>query len=449
MALSKAISTLLLLLAAFSVVHAQTAQVNGPAKKPPAPVPPPGHWVDTWTSMPQLTEPANLPPPPFNKTNSVFANSTIRQTLHTSVGGSQFRVRISNNFGVTDLAISQASIALPASGAAGVSSIQLPTLKPITFSGNASIIIPNGALVVSDPVDLGVNVDPQSMVTVSLFLQQGQTTNDVTSHPGSRTTSWFSFGNFVNAEKMTDASLQSVAHWYFLTALEVWAPPTTSVFSIVGDSITDGRGSDDNKNNRWPDLVLAKMQKNAATANIAVVNQAAGGNRILADGLGPNALGRIDRDVLAHAGVKYAMIFEGVNDIGTAPPTVAAQQAVGDRLIQAFKQISTRVHTFGIPLFAATITPFSAPNSTIQPYSDPTREATRQRINTFIRTSGVFDAVIDFDEVLKNPEIPSQLNPNFNSGDFLHPNVAGYQQVADAFPLDIFDQFKNGVSGFN
>lgn len=183
------------------------------------------------------------------------------------------------------------------------------------------------------------------------------------------------------------------------------------------------------------------MQKNPATANIAVVNQAAGGNRILADGLGPNALGRIDRDVLAQSGVQFAMIFEGVNDIGTAAPDVASQQAIGDSVIWAFKQIATRIHTLNIPLFAATITPFSG-DPTIQPYSDPRREVTRQRVNAFIRTSGVFDAVIDFDKVVADPANPSQLNPKFDSGDFLHPNVAGYQAIADAFPLDIFQRSK-------
>lgn len=179
------------------------------------------------------------------------------------------------------------------------------------------------------------------------------------------------------------------------------------------------------------------MQKNPATKNIAVVNQAAGGNRILADGLGPNALGRIDRDVLAQSGIKFAMIFEGVNDIGVADATTEAQQAIGDQLIWSFKQIASRVKTAGIPFFAATITPFSG-DPTIQPYSSPVREATRQRINTFIKTSGIFDAVIDFDKVVADPNNPSQLNPIYNSGDFLHPNVAGYQAIADAFPLDIF-----------
>jgi lysophospholipase L1-like esterase len=180
------------------------------------------------------------------------------------------------------------------------------------------------------------------------------------------------------------------------------------------------------------------MQNNPSTSNIAVANQAAGGNRVLYDGLGPNALGRIDRDVLAHSGVKYSMIFEGVNDIGTAATDAASQKIVGDRLIAAFKQIITRVHTFDIPIFAATITPFSG-NVTIQPYSDPTREQTRQRVNAWIRNSGEFDAVIDFDAILRDPKNPSQLNPIYNSGDYLHPNGAGYQKIADEFPLKVFN----------
>ncbi|KAF8908117.1 SGNH hydrolase [Gymnopilus junonius] len=405
-----------------------------------------GHWVDTWVSMPQLTESTNLPNPPFNQSGLVFPNSTIRQTIHTSAGASQIRIRISNAFGVTSLPITAATIALPTGGKAGVSSIQTSTLQTITFSGEPGIVIPDGSLAVSDP--LNFKVAPQSMVTITLYLEQGQTTNMITSHPGSRTTSWFSFGNHVNAANLTDPSTQNAAHWYFLSAVEAWVPKTTSSFAIVGDSITDGRGSDTDENDRWPDLVLAQMQKNPSTANIAVLNQAAGGNRILADGLGPNAIGRIDRDVLSHAGVKFAMIFEGVNDIGTANTDVASQQLVGDQLIQAFKQIVARVHTFGIPMFAATITPFSAPNNTIQPYSDPEREKTRQRINTFIKTSGLFDAVVDFDAIVKDPSNPSQLNPEFNSGDFLHPNDAGYTAISNAFPLSIFTKFAGGVSGF-
>ena len=191
------------------------------------------------------------------------------------------------------------------------------------------------------------------------------------------------------------------------------------------------------------------MQNNSSTANIAVVNQAAGGNRVLEDGLGPTALGRIDRDVLAQSGVKYAMIFEGVNDIGDAATTTEAQQQIGDALIEAFKQIRTRVHAFGIPIFTATITPFLAPsNTTIQPYSDATQEVTRQRVNDWIKTSGNFDAVVDFASIVADPKNQSMLNPLYNSGDYLHPNVAGYQAIANAFPLSIFQKFAGGVSSF-
>ncbi|KAJ3818059.1 extracellular GDSL-like lipase/acylhydrolase [Lentinula raphanica] len=406
-----------------------------------------GRWVNTWTAMPQLTEPANLPNPPFNGSTAVFVNSTLRQTLHMSIGGDQIRVRFSNVFGVNNLEITAATIALPLDGAPGASAIDTSTLKILTFSGNTSFSIPNGALVVSDPVDFPIQ--PQSTLAVTIYLQDGQEGFSITSHPGSRTTTWMSFGNLVTASDVASSSASSVEHWYFVSAVETWSnSSSTSAFAIIGDSITDGRGSDDNKNNRWPDLVLARMQQNEATSHIAVNNQAAGGNRVLADGLGPNALGRIDRDVLAQSGVKFAMIFEGVNDIGVAGTSEESQTLIGDQLISAYKQIVTRIHTFGIPVFAATITPFGAPNSTIQPYSSPVREATRQRVNAFIRTPGSFDAVLDFDKVVADPNDPSQLNPAFNSGDFLHPNVDGYEAIANSFPLDIFAQFSGGVDVF-
>ncbi|TFK51192.1 SGNH hydrolase [Heliocybe sulcata] len=401
--------------------------------------------------MPQLTEYTNLPPPPFNQSNLVFYNSTLRQTLHMSVGGEQIRLEFSNAFGTVDLPITAVTVALPSNGSSGDSAIKTETLQPVTFSGNSSIIVPNGALVVSDP--LNFPIAPQSTITVTMYLAQGQASNYITSHPGSRATSYFSFGNYVNAANMTDPSTQNIAHWYFVSGVQTWAPSSTSVWAIVGDSITDGRGSDTDGNDRWPDLVLRRMQQNPLTANIAVINQAAGGNRILYDGLGPNAQGRIERDVLSQSGVRYAMIFEGVNDIGTADTTAAAQQEVGDRLLLAYQQIITRVHTFGIPIFAATITPFGAPNSTIQPYSDPTRELTRQRINTWIRngtgSGSLFDAVVDFDAIVRDPSNPAQLNPMYNSGDYLHPNVAGYTAIANVFPLDLFTEFAFGVSSFS
>ncbi|OQU98919.1 hypothetical protein CLAIMM_04629 [Cladophialophora immunda] len=413
---------------------------------------PNGHWIDTWAAMPQLTEYTNLPPPPYNTTSVIFSNSTIRQTLHMSTGASQIRIRISNAFGLTDLPITAMTVALPFNGSSGVSAIQPSTLQKVTFSGGEpSITIPDGALAVSDPLDFPVQ--PLSTITVTMYLATGQNGTYITSHPGSRATSWFTLGNQVGATNLTGPFLNSTQHWYFLSAVEAWSPPNYRTWAIIGDSITDGRGSDTDENDRWPDLVYARMQSSNSPLlkSISLINQAAGGNRILYDGLGPNVLARLDRDVLAHAGVRYAMIWEGVNDIGVAATTPANQTETYDRLVSAYRQIAARVHAAGIPLFAATITPFSAPdaNTTLQPYTSPLREQTRQKVNAFIRASGgAFDAVFDFDAILRNQSVPSQLADALQSGDYLHPNDAGYQLLAKSFDLSVFERFDAGVAGF-
>ncbi|KAK0267340.1 hypothetical protein LTR91_011417 [Friedmanniomyces endolithicus] len=415
-----------------------------------SPSPKNGHWLDSWTSMPQLTEFANLPPPPFNATNLVFYNSTIRQTLRITLPAQQVRIRLTNAFGLNDLPITRVTVALPIAEAGqnltGASAINTTTIQTLTFSGNESIIIPDAALAVSDPINFTLQAG--QIISITMYLQYGQASNYVTSHPGSRTQIWLSFGDYTSAQNMTDVSTTSTFHWFFLSAVEAWTSPQKSAFVVVGDSITDGRASYNNANGRWTDLLFNRMQTYGPTKDIAVVNQAAGGNRILTDGNGPNALGRIDRDVLAQSGINYAMIFEGVNDIGTADNTTANQTETGDRMIQAYKQMITRVHTFGIPFFGSTITPFGAPNDTIQTYSTPQRLATRDRVNAWIRTSGAFDAVIDFDAVVRDPANPEQLNPIYNSGDYLHPNQLGYNVMARAFPLDIFEKYQNGVSMF-
>ncbi|KAK3114712.1 hypothetical protein LTR53_006723 [Teratosphaeriaceae sp. CCFEE 6253] len=422
-----------------------------------SPNPTNGHWVDTWTSMPQLTEFANLPPAPFNSTNLVFYNSTIRQTLRTTLPAQQIRIRLSNAFGLNDLPITHVTIALPIAEAGqnltGASAINTTTLQTLTFSGNESIIIPDGALAVSDPLNFPTQAG--QILSISIYLRDGQASNYITSHPGSRTQIWLSAGDYTAAQNLTDISTNTTFHWYFLSAVEAWLPPRDSAFAVVGDSITDGRASYNNANGRWTDLLFNRMQTYGPTKDIAVVNQAAGGNRILMDGNGPNALGRIDRDVLAQSGIKYAMIFEGVNDIGTADNTTADQTFTGDRIIQAYQQMITRVHTFGIPFFGATITPFGVCNGTAvcsnitaQAYSTPERLATRDRVNAWIRNSGAFDAVIDFDAVVRDPANPEQLNPMYNSGDYLHPNQAGYYAMARAFPLNVFAKYQDGVSSF-
>lgn len=280
------------------------------------------------------------------------------------------------------------------------------------------------------------------MITVSIYTASGQTTNSISGHPGSRTTSWMAFGDQVHALDLAGVEKASTNHWYWASALEVWKGDDAGAIAIVGDSITDGRGSTDNGNNRWPDLFLARLQNSPSTRNIAVINQAAGGNRILADGLGPNALGRIDRDVISLPGVKYAMIFEGTNDIGTGPTTTSAQKIIEDRLIWAFKQIVERLHTAGIPVIGATITPFTG-----HEYGHPTREVTRQKVNEWIRTSGVFDVVVDFDRLLRDPEQPARFKVEYDGGDHLHPNVRGFQVMADAIPVGFFAKYKYAKVG--
>jgi len=382
--------------------------------------------------MPQLTEPANLPPAPFTRNNLVLDNSTLRQTIHVSVGGQHLRLRFSNAFGGADLPITGVSIARPAGGRAGVSAIQAATSRSVTFDGRPSVHIPVGSQAVSDP--LTFDVAARTNLTVTIFLAHGQASEDITSHPGSRTTSYLLAGDHVNDPDLPTAT--SVDHWYFLSAAEVWSPRSTEGVVVLGDSLSDGRGSTTNQNDRWPDQLLGRLQSRRDTAGVAVLNQAAGGNRVLHDGLGPSALARLDRDVLAQSGIRWLIVFEGVNDIGTAPVTVPDQQAVGADLIAAYDQIITRCHAQGIRVYGATITPFGGNTD----YDDPQglREATRQTVNQWIRTSHRFDAVIDLDAAGRDPARPRRLLPAFDVGDHLHLNPTGYRALADAVPARLF-----------
>jgi lysophospholipase L1-like esterase len=211
---------------------------------------------------------------------------------------------------------------------------------------------------------------------------------------------------------------------YFVSAVHAYVPTTTSGLIIIGDSITDGRGSDDNKNNRWPDLLLARLQK-ANQTNIAIGNQAAGGNAVLSGGLGPTALSRYKRDALQQPGVKYVMIFEGVNDIGSG--------ASGSSLINAYKQITADAKKAGLTTIGGTITPFGG-NS----YYSAGHEQARKQVNDFVKAKGNYDFVVDFASAIEDKEDPTKMDSKYNGGDGLHPNVAGYQAMANAFPLEVF-----------
>ncbi|KAM7185531.1 SGNH hydrolase-type esterase domain containing protein [Rhypophila sp. PSN 637] len=391
------------------------------------------HWVATWTSMPQLVESNNMPPSPYSS-GGVFKDATLRQTLHLSIGTERLRIQISNTFGGSDLPITAASIAFPTGGKAGIPGIDVSSLKKLTFKNGADgITIPRGQVAYTDPIDF--KVDHQTMITVSLYFKTGQSGSSITGHPGSRTTSHMSTGNKINEATISGANTK---HWYFISAVEAWAPANTSALIILGDSITDGRGSTDDANNRWPDLLLAKMQK-AGITNIAVNNQAAGGNTILSGGLGPTLLSRYKRDAIQQQGVKYVLIFEGVNDIGSGGTDSGSQNSIGNRIIEAYKTIASDCRAAGFKVFGATITPFGGNG---QSYSNPTREQTRVKVNNWILQNAgpgkAFDAAVDFAKMIGDSGAPSQLGRAYDGGDHLHPNVAGYQAMADGFPLDIF-----------
>jgi lysophospholipase L1-like esterase len=338
---------------------------------------------------------------------------------------------ISNAFGDTALAITAAHLALPQGGAAGVSAIRPGSDRTLTFQGRDSVSIPAGARAVSDPMNF--EVAPAENLTVTMYLADGQPSLDITSHPGSRTTIYMVSGNHVADPDLPGAA--SVQHWYFLSALEVWRDDDAAGAVVLGDSLADGRGSTPDHNDRWPDQLASRLAAHPQTDAVAVLNQAAGGNRVLNDGLGPNLLARLDRDLLAHSAVRWTIVFEGINDLGTAAPTAAAQRDVTDELIRAYEQIIVRAHTRNIAVYGATLTPIEG---SIYDDGGGIREAARQAVNRWIRTSGQFDAVIDFDRAVRDPANPASIAPALDSGDHLHLNPTGYKAVADAVDLGLF-----------
>jgi lysophospholipase L1-like esterase len=326
------------------------------------------HWVGTWASSPQLGDEGNAPPPPG------FTDSTLRQVVHVSIGGKQLRVRFSNAFGTSALTMTSAHVALSAGGSA----IEPETDRPLSFHGQSAVTIPAGALSFSDPIDFGL--PPLAEITVTVHLNGAP--NGFTTHPGARATSYLQAGNAVSAPDL--AAPARTDHWYFLNGIDVPTNDAGAAIVTLGDSITDGRNSTTNKNERWTDELARRLQANKNTTNIGVLNEGIGGNRLLHDGLGPNALARLDRDVLAQSGVHWLIVLEGINDLGTrknaSPPNevpVTAQD-----LIAAYEQIIVRAHAHNIRVYGATILPYEGSFS-----FSADGEADRQTINKWIRTS--------------------------------------------------------------
>ncbi|MDT0676344.1 SGNH/GDSL hydrolase family protein [Autumnicola musiva] len=374
-------------------------------------------WVGTWSTAPQLVEPRNMPPEPG------LSNNTLRQIVRVSIGGDSLRIRFSNEFSSTPTTMQEVQIAASKGG----DSIDLSTIKNLKFSGKNQVIIQPGEAITSDPVAF----DLEEREDLAITIHFGEVPEDLTGHPGSRTTSYIVQGDKTSASNFSEAT--KTDHWYSINGIDVKAPNSAAAVAIIGNSITDGRGSGTNKQNRWPDILSERLLENEATKNIGVLNQGIGGNAVLKGGLGPTALDRFDRDILNQKGVRWAIVMEGVNDLGATKDSAAAFQ-VAKNLIAAYNTMIEKAHARNIKIYGGTITPIKESF-----YYKDFREAARDSVNEWIRTSGKFDAVIDFDKAIRNPEDTLIMLPEAQSGDYLHPNELGYEMMAKAINLSLFE----------
>jgi lysophospholipase L1-like esterase len=432
--------------ALFLIVHLTSASAQKAAPARPAGH---GNWIPTWATAQQLVHflepaPATPPPPPVSPAWTTppsgaaplpvlgtVSNQTIRMIARTSIGGRRVRVKLANAFNGTRVEIGAAHIAIR-DMVTKDSGIVAASDRKLTFGGLDSIKIAPGAIAVSDPVDLAVK--PLTDLAVSLYFP-GDTGKPTTHARGLRTTYVSKPGNFAGSATIPEPS--ATLSYYWLAAIEVDAPANTPLIVAFGDSITDGSRSTPDTHNTWPAILATRLAANKATAHMAIVNQGIGGNRVLSDGSlfqGVNALARLDRDVLNQPGVKWLMVLEGINDIGNATArTGNAPTLTAADLIVAYRQIIDRARSHGIKVIGCTLTPYEGAN-----YFREEGEAIRQEVNTWIRTSGAYDAVVDFDAAVRDPANPRRMKPEFDPGDHLHPNDAGYRAMAEAVELSVF-----------
>jgi lysophospholipase L1-like esterase len=356
-----------------------------------------------------------------------FCGDTLREIVHVSNGGQELRVRFTNEFGLDQLIIGDAHVALSAGGGA----IQAGTDHALTFGGAESVSIPPGAVVYSDPVALAV--PPLSDVAVSFYLPS-QVMRAETYHSFADQDNYFASGDQTGANALSQAT--TMESWYFLDGIDVPAVDGARAIVTLGDSITDGAYATHNGNDRWPDDLAARLKQDHSLDHVAVLNEGIGGNRVLNDGFGPSALARLGRDVLAQDGVRYVIVLESINDIGRLARLTAPEDNVtAEQLEQGLKEIADAAHEHGIKVYGATLTPYGGAF-----YYSAKGEQVREAVNNWIRTSGVFDAVIDFDKITRDPANPNRFNPAYDSGDHLHPNDAGYKAMADGIDLKLFSR---------
>jgi lysophospholipase L1-like esterase len=384
------------------------------------------HWVATWATSQVGPEPSQP-----QLTDEQLTDTTVRQIVHLSMGGATLRVQISNAFGTRPLKVDTVDVAKAKSPTS--SAIDASTDHPVQFGGHASVVIPTGAVYVSDPIAMPM----ESLSDLAISFHYDEAPSVQTSHPGSRATSYLLHGvhssdaEFVGAEK--------TVRWLGLAEVDVIADDAARTVAVLGDSITDGHAATTDGNDRWTDVLATRLQADKKLKSVAVANEGIGGNHLLTNGLGQSALQRFDRDVLAVSGVKYVVVLEGINDLGGLGRKPNTTQFDHDdlvkRMIGALEQIVVRAHAHGILVYGCTIMPDGGGQ-----YYNPSAmdNAARQQVNAWILAPGHFDGVLDMDKVTQDPANPMQLNPKYDSGDHLHPGPAGYKAMGDAIPLEWF-----------
>lgn len=390
----------------------------------------PSHWVVTWgaSPAPQMADEAQM-----RKAKLEFDNQTLREIVHTSIGGNTVRVRLSNAFGKDTVQIGSAHIALRDNA----SSILAASDRALTFGGRPSVAIPANALVLSDPVKL--DVPSAGDLAISVFIPDKAMGGGI--HYGAQQTSYVGSGDQTGAASINGGA--TTTSWVFLTSVEVLAPASASTVVAFGDSITDGARSTADANHRWPNFLASRLLARHSRSEIGVLDAGIGGNRILHDAspanvrFGVSALARFDRDVLAQPGVKYLIVLEGINDIGHAGSSAPASETVStEDLIAGLKQMIERAHEHGIKVFGATLTPFEGTPS--KGYYTPGKEVQRKAVNEFIRNGHAFDGVIDFEKAVRDPAHPDHMLAAYDSGDHLHPGDDGYKAMGEAIDLTLF-----------
>lgn len=385
-------------------------------------------WLGTWAAAGSTTGPFDAPAIPLD-------DQTQRHVLRLSAGGKFLRVRLSNVNGTAPLTIGAATLAR----SRGEDQVKARSIRTLTFNGSPSITIAPGARAFSDAVRL--RVAPLADVTLSVYVPAGGAGPDspITNHVRALQTGYIGAGDqTASAEYATESTLTSI---YYATGVDVavsayGSPPVGIV--VLGDSIANGDQSTPDTNNRWPNLLAQRLankaQRRGWHSDTGVMNLGISGNQVTNTLIGDNAQARFDRDVLAQSGVTHVIIHEGINDLGL-PPLLGLAAATPESIISGLQQMIRRARAQGLTAIGATITPsngFALPT-----YGSAETEAARQAVNQWIRTSGAFDAVVDFDAVLRDPDDPTMIRSDLTD-DFLHPNDAGYQVMADAVPLRLF-----------